>query len=359
MNLLFNPPTSNCTVLPILTKEKYYAPKVLIELNALLKMKAFIDAATEEIAWLGLVEQNENVYTIKDVKLVKQKTTATTAEIDEEGLQEFAEELIASGKEDELGNIRMWGHSHVEMSVTPSGQDDSTFKEYYQKCPYFIRLIGNKKGEMRIDIALTAEKAEFDNVQYEIAYPTNLQPINEKISKLNSEIETLTKTINDSVTQIYDAELTQAKVFVEELKPKYQYTGYGYPSSYSQTKTQSKEEKEEEVDDDYNTKIYYGHCFVNSEWKMVWKQIDEVFTEPQIRAIAGKTSEEAVKKYVELIKYAFPTEEYDERDWLDLWDAATYWVYMTDEKEQEILKTYQQEYDMYGYNIYEDEYGYM
>ena len=49
--------------------------------------------------------------------------------------------------------LRGWGHSHVNMGITPSGQDDNqmeTFSEGGHPC--FLRIIANKKGEFRIDL---------------------------------------------------------------------------------------------------------------------------------------------------------------------------------------------------------------
>jgi len=130
-------------------------PSVLFTYDALAKMDAFIQTCTTEVGWLGYVAYfpEEHLYYVTDVELFKQNASAATTEIQPETLSSFAEELLMRDNGMELWNsLRLWGHSHVNMGVTPSGQDDSQMKVFSTNTDYFIRVIGNKAGEMKVDV---------------------------------------------------------------------------------------------------------------------------------------------------------------------------------------------------------------
>lgn len=129
--------------------------EVLISPEAITKMASYVEQCADEIGWLGTAYREGDTIKIEDVYLFEQEVHATTTEITPEGLSSFAEELLSSGEAGiELwNNLKVWGHSHVNMGITPSGQDNSqmeTFKEGGHD--WFLRLIANKKGELKIDL---------------------------------------------------------------------------------------------------------------------------------------------------------------------------------------------------------------
>lgn len=112
------------------------------------KMEMYCDLSEGEIGWLALVDKTPNGFLITDCILLKQEVNGTTTEIDPSALIE----LWNSIPEAQQSKIKMWGHSHVNMSPTPSGQDDSQMNYFKDGNPWFIRLITNKKREYHIDI---------------------------------------------------------------------------------------------------------------------------------------------------------------------------------------------------------------
>lgn len=207
---MFKPAVTSTTYSVILDKEEATPPKVYITYHALAKMKQYIDQFDKEIGWLGYVDKTEDGYIVSDVFLIGQKVTSVTTELDEDALSEHANKLIREGKLDELQKVKCWGHSHVNMNVTPSGTDDSTFEEYYNNCEFFIRIIGNKKGEMRVDIAEPKRRLKFFNIQFIPLIPQEVsdkkKELDEalaKVQKLNKEIEqyadSFSKSYADSI----------------------------------------------------------------------------------------------------------------------------------------------------------------
>ena len=181
MKKTFTSPTGDTTVKKLLMEDKYFAPNIYIDIPALLTMKGYVENCDKEIAWLGLVDRtDENTFYIRDVDLIEQEVSNTTAELQEAGLQKYAEKLINEGRMDDLEKIRMWGHSHVNMDVYPSPTDEDTFREYYMNCNYFIRIIANKKSSLKIDIVLLDKELRFDNVKWQINYPVEINNAIEK-----------------------------------------------------------------------------------------------------------------------------------------------------------------------------------
>lgn len=155
-----------------LTFEPTIVPVILIDEGALNKMFVYVDECPDEIGWLGTAtyDDDANIYSIHDVYLFKQQVHATTTEIKPEGLELFATEILEQPNGIEIwNNIRMWGHSHVNMGLTPSAQDNKQMQEFSQiGQDWFIRLIANKKGELCVDLFHYANGLYFTNVPWEI-----------------------------------------------------------------------------------------------------------------------------------------------------------------------------------------------
>lgn len=117
--------------------------------DARAKMEMYCELCEKEIGWLGFVKKFPGTgYLITDVVLLKQEVHATTTEIDPAALLDFWAETPV----EQQGDIKLWGHSHVNMSPSPSGQDDSQMDYFKDGNDWFIRLITNKKGDMNITI---------------------------------------------------------------------------------------------------------------------------------------------------------------------------------------------------------------
>ena len=115
------------------------------------KIWHFVDMCDKEIGWLGIVSITDNGdYVIDDVYLPEQVVTGTTTDIESDAVGNLAVELECAGIDS--SRLRYWGHSHVEMAVSPSGTDEAQVSEYLEHCNYFIRGIYNKKRDTKVDI---------------------------------------------------------------------------------------------------------------------------------------------------------------------------------------------------------------
>lgn len=117
------------------------------------KMRLYVELCEDEIGWLGYVEklQDDQGYVVTDVFLLDQEVHGATTELSPDAIIKYYNELDDAGRENFLNKCRIWGHSHVNMSPSPSGQDDTQGAELSKDVnDFYIRLITNKKGEYNI-----------------------------------------------------------------------------------------------------------------------------------------------------------------------------------------------------------------
>lgn len=149
-------------------KEENITAYVKFEELADKKIQYMTELANDEIGALCLVEkyktQGEDTiaieYCVTDVFIVEQEVNGATCELSPQGLAKLYGKL---GKQ--ANNLLCWYHSHINMGVTPSGQDEIMFKELYNNSDtFYIRIIGNKKGEFNITIYDKEEGYIFSDV---------------------------------------------------------------------------------------------------------------------------------------------------------------------------------------------------
>ena len=262
-------------------KEDEKPPMICFTEQVLAKFKGYVDNCSLEIGWLALVKIDaQGRYIVYDTLLPHQNVSATTTDLMESGLQEVGEEILAT-RPDEFNNVRCWCHSHVNMQVCPSGTDDSTFEQFYENCEYFIRVICNKKGDMRVDFVDLEKEIRFDNVNWYILLSKETEVLNNSIAKYQKEIdeiveknEKVIEELNKKIDEYRDNLFKELEVNIKEevkekvkeerpIYKKYETAQYSncyaynmedyyndyytnYPSYYRQKEEEKKKEIEEE-----------------------------------------------------------------------------------------------------------------
>ena len=233
-------------------------PRIFATIEAMHKMRYYIDNTDMEIGWLGYVHKLENnMYLIDDVFLLKQKVHSATTEIDPEALATMATELIKQGEEGiaKYNTIRMWGHSHVNMSTSASGQDDNQMKEFATS-DFYIRLIGNKRGEWNVCLYDYINNILWSDLPLELWYNVAItnEELDKEIKDNVSKIEFETPTYNRSIgynSNWYSNYRKNKSYFDDE----YDYFGgnYGEYPTYGEYKSQAdrlRDEKEKEKEEE-------------------------------------------------------------------------------------------------------------
>lgn len=132
---------------------------------AWLKMQTLIREFDKEVAWHGVAHRGENEskdeYYITDILVYPQEVTGATVNTD----QEKYEMWLMMHEDDVFNNIRMQGHSHVNMGTTPSGVDTTHQEKILAQLEdgmFYIFMIWNKRGEKNIKIYDLAKNILFD-----------------------------------------------------------------------------------------------------------------------------------------------------------------------------------------------------
>lgn len=119
------------------------------------KMQTLIKEFDKEVAWHGVAyrgeDETKNEYFITDILVYPQKVTGATVNTD----QEKYEMWLMQHEDEVFNNIRMQGHSHVNMGTTPSGVDEThqaKILEQLEDDMFYIFLIWNKSNSKFIKI---------------------------------------------------------------------------------------------------------------------------------------------------------------------------------------------------------------
>jgi len=175
-------------VTPLRTKASLVAPRVFYAPTVLSAIYYLVDKCPQEIGWLGTVQVMGNDYYIDQIYVPQQIVSGTETDISPEAMAALAIEIMDAGKDP--GALYYWGHSHVNMGVTPSGQDETQINMYLDNCPVFIRGIYNKSRKQKVDVFDTRAGMVFQNVNAGVHYPMN----NETKARLDALITNNVKT---------------------------------------------------------------------------------------------------------------------------------------------------------------------
>lgn len=150
--------------------------QVYVNVKSMQRMLEYVKLCSLEIGWLCAVRRiSPFQFVIYDTFLFEQEVHSTTTEISPEALAEVGSRLLTNASPEDIqkaNDIRGWGHSHVNMDVMPSGQDNQMLKELIDDAKdYFVRLIMNKQGKLKIDIIFNEPRVLVTDVPWQVLIP--------------------------------------------------------------------------------------------------------------------------------------------------------------------------------------------
>lgn len=132
---------------------------------AWLKMQTLVDKMDKEVGWHGIATRGDDPtkdeYFITDILVYPQEVTGATVTTDQNEYQTW----LMSHEDTVFDNIRMQGHSHVNMGVTPSSVDNTLYESILSQLNdtmFYIFMIVNKRGERTVKIYDMAKNIMFD-----------------------------------------------------------------------------------------------------------------------------------------------------------------------------------------------------
>lgn len=153
------------------------------------KFQALVDGFSNEVAWHGLAyrgkDESKDEYYITDILVYPQEVTGSAVTPDQKKYQDW----LISHDDDTFNNIRMQGHSHVNMGVSPSPVDENWYEKILAQLDssmFYIFMIWNKKGDKTCKIYDLAKNIMFDTTDCEIKIITTV-PADVKIEGATDE----------------------------------------------------------------------------------------------------------------------------------------------------------------------------
>ena len=192
------PEIAKTTTFTTLEPVKITAPTIRLTKNTVKWLTAMADLHSHEVGVFGFVDElPDNTYVVRDIFYPKHsEANGATCEISPEGETAMAEWLMSNNRETDLGKVKFWGHSHVDMGVSPSVQDEEqSIKRMNMNESYLIRGIFNKAGLLSISFYDYMNKRRFDNIKWETDEDEDDKIIRSKILEL--------KVINMPEVKVY------------------------------------------------------------------------------------------------------------------------------------------------------------
>lgn len=149
-------------------EKDFSRPIVEFAPEAWMKMVALISTTSSEIAWNGVVDRKaDDHYYISDILVYPQKVTGATVDPDE-GERSLWLSKIPREQRCKLG---FQGHSHVNMSPSPSGTDMVSRAEIVQHLSdedFYIFMIMNKSYEFTMALYDMKTNALYDTKDIDV-----------------------------------------------------------------------------------------------------------------------------------------------------------------------------------------------
>lgn len=171
------------------TRNSQFArPQVFYTPEVAEKMRFIVEYCQKEVGWMGLVEKVGKDFLITDVFVPEQDVTSVETDIDDAAIHKLATELLQDGKDP--SKLYAWFHSHVNMAVHPSKQDEEEAARFLDMCPVLIRGIINKRGEYKVDVYYRDAGIIHLNVTAGVKpYRFNTDQYNELKAELNANVK--------------------------------------------------------------------------------------------------------------------------------------------------------------------------
>jgi hypothetical protein len=187
-------------------------PVVAFTTKALEQIGAYVGLMDKEIAWMSSVKKhNDGLYVVDECFLFGQAVHATTAEIDPEKLGQLIHEILQERPDDGMevvNSLKCWGHSHVNMSTSPSGQDDRQMDDFADTVSDFmIRVIANKRGDIRVCVWDYANEVIFEDLPWTFLDAQNADRLNAVADEIEQKVTNLGfgASYGSSTTSVYSS----------------------------------------------------------------------------------------------------------------------------------------------------------
>lgn len=260
--------------------------------KAWMKMQTLISGWDKEVGWYGTAEKvDHQTYRITDILLFPQYTSGTYIDDVKDDPLEITR-WEQSLTDEQYNSRRFFGHSHVNMGVSPSGTDTDMCRRFANSCVaavdnrFCMTVIINKKAEMNWWLYDADTNIEYKNSDIEFAIEIEdgltcadyYEDSKELVKELRSYTHTFLLGCSKTPTKLAGSYILSEK---EEKK-----------NNTSLPKV--KEESADKWDDDFDDWIKQYTSYMNDDYDV------DNFNEKEFSVIIGDNK--SVVKEEEIIK---------------------------------------------------------
>lgn len=159
------------------------------------KMQMLIREFDKEVAWHGVAfrgdDPEKDEYYITDILVYPQEVTGATVTADQVKYQTW----LMDHDDDVFNNIRMQGHSHVNMGTTPSSVDTELYRKILEQLDdtmFYIFLIYNKRGEKTYMIYDMAKNIMFETADVTVYIVDDGTGLNDFLTDAKQKVQNRT-----------------------------------------------------------------------------------------------------------------------------------------------------------------------
>lgn len=211
----------------IMNNNTISTPYIVFTEDAYYKMTSFYSAKiseTKEFMFVGTVEKHIKnkikTYIITDILLIPQESNSGAyCETDDEKYPAWLHENFPK-VEDKL-KVRLNGHSHVNMGVSPSGVDDNNIEKMMQYVDdFFIQLIINRNHNIMINLWDKETGLIYDNCPYFVTIKEAILKFEDSLTKTPTIVKLPNLNIKDFEATDDPYIFKNKYIFVDLLKNK-------------------------------------------------------------------------------------------------------------------------------------------
>jgi len=143
--------------------------KIQVDALAWTKFMTWVELAKGEVSAFGIVEQRFNRLIVTDFVLLTQVCSSTETELDPKAIAQLMQDV------EDPSMLRCWAHSHADMKVFWSGQDEATIAGLSND-EWMLSLVVNKDHDamMRLDVYYPAH-IHVDDIVWELRYDVPME----------------------------------------------------------------------------------------------------------------------------------------------------------------------------------------
>lgn len=130
--------------------ELKYVPRLYFTAEAFLTIQNFVRLINIEISGLGRVRPRGRDFEVFEVFILPQTSSGVHTVLDPQALSAMMEEILARG--DDLADIKLWWHSHVDMGCFWSGTDSANMRRLTvdSNVDFMFGFVGTRNGQMKV-----------------------------------------------------------------------------------------------------------------------------------------------------------------------------------------------------------------